>query len=46
MWRVDTHTGKNNYYEAYKVSLNAATIEDRQSKRNVEHELAQHLKTS
>ena len=45
MWRVYKHTGKDKDYEVYKEALNAATNEVRQSKRNVEHKLAQHIKS-
>ena len=45
MWRVYKHTGKDKDYEAYKEALNAATNEVRKSKRNVEHKLAQHIKS-
>ena len=45
MWRVYKHTGKVKYYEVYKEALNASTHEVRKSKRNVEHKLAQHIKS-
>ena len=45
MWRVYKHTGKDTDYDAYKYAQNAATNEVRKSKRNVEHKLAQHLKS-
>ena len=45
MWRVYTHTGSDKDYDAYKEALNAATNEVRKSKRNVEHKLAQHIKS-
>ena len=45
MWKVYKHTGKDKDYEAYKEALNAATNEVRMSKRNVEHKLAQHIKS-
>ena len=45
MWRVYKHTGKNKYYDAYKVALNATTHEVRKSTRNFEHKLAQHIKS-
>ena len=45
MWRVYKHTGKDKDYEVYKEALNAATNEVRHSKRNVEHTLAQHIKS-
>ena len=45
MWRVYKHTGKDKDYDAYKEALNAATNEVRKSKRNVEHKLAQHIKS-
>ena len=45
MRQVYKHTGKDKDYEVYKEALNAATNEARKSKRNVEHTLAQHLKT-
>ena len=41
MWRIYKHTGKDQYYEAYKEALNAA----RKSKRNFEHKLAQNIKS-
>ena len=41
MWRVYTHTGKDQDYVVYKEALNAATNEVRKSKRNVELKLAQ-----
>ena len=45
MWRVYKHTGKDKDYEAYKEALNAATNEVRKSKRNLEHKLAQNIKS-
>ena len=45
MWRVYKHTGKDNDYDAYKEALNAATNEDRKSKPNFEHKLAQNIKS-
>ena len=45
MWRVYKHTGKDKHYEVYKEALNAATNEVRKSKRNVEHKLAQNIKS-
>ena len=45
MWRVYKHSGKDKDYDAYKEALNAATNEVRKSKRNVEHKLAQHIKS-
>ena len=45
MWRVYKHTGKDKYYDAYKVALNATTHEVRKSTRNFEHKLAQHIKS-
>ena len=53
MWRVYKHiypfpykhTVNDTYYEVYKEALNAATNEVRKSKRNVEHKLAQHIKS-
>ena len=45
MWRVYKHTGKDKYYEVYKEALNAATNEVRKAKRNVEHKLAQNIKS-
>ena len=46
MWRVYKHTGTDkDYYDAYKEALNAATNEVRKSKRNVEHKLAQNIKS-
>ena len=42
MWRVYKHTGTDKDDDAYKE---AATNEVRKSKRNVEHKLAQHIKT-
>ena len=37
--------GKDKDYEVYKDALNAATNEVRKSKRNVEHKLAQNIKS-
>ena len=45
MWRVYKHTGKDKDYDAYKDALNAATNEVRNSKRNFEHKLAQHIQS-
>ena len=45
VWRVYKHTGKDKDCDAYKEALNAATNEVRQSKRNFEHTLAQHIKS-
>ena len=45
MWRVYKHTGKDKDYDAYKEALHAATNEDRKSKRNFEHKLAQNIKS-
>ena len=45
MWRVYKHTGTDKDYDAYKEALNAATNEVRKSKRNVEHKLAQTIKS-
>ena len=45
MWRVYKHTGKETDCDAYKEALNAATNEVRKSKRNVEHKLAQNIKS-
>ena len=45
MWRVYKHTGKDTDYDAYKEALNAATNEGRKSKRNVEHKLANNIKS-
>ena len=45
MWRVYKHTGKDKDYDAYKEALHAATNEVRTSKRNVEHKLAQNVKS-
>ena len=45
MYRVYKHTGKDKDYDAYKEELNAATNEVRKSKRNVEHKLAQNIKS-
>ena len=44
MWRVFKHKGKDKD-DAYKEALNAATNEVRKFKRNVEHKLAQHIKS-
>ena len=41
MWRVYKHTGKVKDYEVYKEALN----EVRKYKRNVEHKLAQNIKS-
>ena len=45
MWRVYKHTGKDEDYEVYKEALYAATNEVRKAKRNVEHKLAQNIKS-
>ena len=45
MWRVYKHTGTDKDYDAYKEALNAATNEDRKSKRNFEHKLAHNIKS-
>ena len=45
MWRVYTHTGTDNDYDAYREALNAATNEVIKSKRNFEHKLAQNIKS-
>ena len=45
MWRVYKRAGKDKYYDAYKEALNAATNVVRKSKRNVEHKLAQTIKS-
>ena len=45
MWRIYKHTGKDTDDDAYKEAFNAATNEVRKSKRNVEHKLAQHIKS-
>ena len=45
MWRVYKHTEKVKDYDAYKEALNSATNEFRKSKRNVEHTLAQNIKS-
>ena len=45
MWLIYKHTGKDNYYEVYKEVLNAGTNEVRKAKRNVEHNLAQPIKS-
>ena len=45
MWRVYKHTGKDKDYEVYKEALNAAMNKVRKSKRNVEHKLAQNIKS-
>ena len=45
MWRLYKHTGKDKDYDAYKKALRAATNEVRKSQRNVEHKLAQHIKS-
>ena len=45
MWMVYKHTGKDNDDDAYKEALNAATNEVRKSMRNVEHKVAQHIKS-
>ena len=44
MW-VYKHTGTDKDYDAYIEALNAATNEVRKSKRNVEHKLAQTIKS-
>ena len=45
MRRVYKHTVTDKDYGAYKEALNAATNEVRKSKRNVEHKLAQNIKS-
>ena len=45
MWRVYKHTRTDKEYDAYKEALNAATNEVRKSKRNLEHKLAQNIKS-
>ena len=45
IWRVYKHTEKDKDYYAYKEALNPATNEVRKSKRNVEHKLAQNIKS-
>ena len=45
MWRVYAHTANEKDYDAYKEALNAATNVVRKSKRNVDHKLAQHIKS-
>ena len=45
MWRVYKHTGKDQDYDVYKEALHAETTEVRKSKRNVEHNLAQNIKS-
>ena len=45
MWRVYKHTGTGKDYDAFKEALNAASNEVRKSKRNVEHKLAQNIKS-
>ena len=45
MWRIYKHTRTDKDYEVYKEALNAATIEVRKSKRNVELKLAQNIKS-
>ena len=45
MWRVYKHMGQDKDYEVYKEPLNAATNEARKPKSNVEHKLAQHIKS-
>ena len=45
LWRVYKHTGKVNDYAVYKQALHAATNEVRKYKRNVEHKLAQNIKS-
>ena len=45
MWRVYKHTGKDKDCDAYKEALNTAINEVRKSKRNVEHKLAQNIKS-
>ena len=39
------HTGTDKDYDAYKEALNSATNEVRKSKQNVEHKLAQNIKS-
>ena len=45
MWRLYKHTGKDKDYDAYNKALRAATNVVRKSQRNVEHKLAQHIKS-
>ncbi len=45
MWWVYKHTGKDKDYEVYKEAINAATNEVRKSERNIEHKLAQNIKS-
>ena len=45
MWRVYKLTGNGKEYDAYKGALNAATNEVRKSKRNIEHKLANNIKS-
>ena len=45
MWRVYKHTRKGKDHDAYKEAPNPATNEVRKSKRNVEHKLAQNIKS-
>ena len=45
MWRVYKHTGNDKDYDVYKEAIIAATNEDRKSKRNFEHKLAQNTKS-
>ena len=45
MWQVYKHSGKDKDYEVYKEALNAATNEVRKSKQNLEHKLAQNIKS-
>ena len=45
MWRVYKLTGTDKDHDAYKEALNAATNEVRKSQRNVEHKLAQNIKS-
>ena len=44
-YKHNKHTGKDKYYEVSKEALNATTDEGRKSKRNVEHKLAQNIKS-
>ena len=37
VWQIYKHTGKEKYYNVFKDALNAATNEDRKSKRNFEY---------
>ena len=43
MWHIYKHTGQDYDYKVYKEAPNAATNEDRKSKRNFEYKWAQHI---